>query len=451
MPPVNMFRGVTLRLILVSTLIVLLCASIVSLLTTYNHYDKMLEREKAAVLHTVLHASVPDFRILPALEGSRTSRKVMDGLVRWMSAHFSGFVQLSLQVPKEGARPAWSRGAEMPPITAAELRLAAGPDHCGYRTVDAGGQRILIVDIPIGATAHKPAPRAIMRVGVTVPSLTEFLMRLIKDGVLWIVVTALLAVVVSVALVSLLTRPLRSVASYAAAIERGGSLREIAVGGTDEAATIADAFNVVLLRLKQSYVSTLGALAALLETKDRTTESHSYRGVRYAVALGRAAGLSPSEMADLEYGALLHDIGKIGVDDVILKKTGPLTEQEWEIMRQHPAVGYNVLKSLDFLQTALPVVLHHQERYDGHGYPHGLRGEQIPLLARIFSIADSFDAMTSNRPYRRAMRSEQAVNELRRNSGTQFDPRLAEIFIKLWEDGSLTKAEAMPLGAASRS
>jgi len=451
MPPANIFHGVTLRLILVSTVIVLLCAGIVSLLTTYNHYEKMLERERAAVIHTLGHAAVPDSRILPALYGARASRKSLDGVARWLDSHFAGFVHLSLQEAKEGARPAWSKGAAIPPLMAGEIRLSCGPERIGYSLADAAGQRVLVVDVPVGGTASRPAAPAILRIGVVVPSLWDFLVRLLKDGVFWIALTALIAVIVSVTLVSLLTKPLRSVASYAAAIERGESLREIAVGGTDEAATIADAFNVVLLRLKQSYVSTLGALAGLLETKDRNTESHSYRGVRYAVELGRAAGLSPTEMADLEYGALLHDIGKIGVDDVILKKTGPLTEQEWEIMRQHPAVGYNVLKSLDFLHTALPVVLHHQERYDGHGYPHGLKGEQIPLLARIFSVADSFDAMTSDRPYRRAMRADQALHELRRNAGTQFDPRLAEIFIKLWESGVLTKAEEAPVNAAVRN
>src|SRR5262249_222128 len=142
------------------------------------------------------------------------------------------------------------------------------------------------------------------------------------------------------------------------------------------------------------------------ESKDRTTEAHSLRGVRYALELGRAIGLNEQELTDLEYGALLHDIGKVGIADSVLKKTGPLTEDEWAVMRQHPTTGYNVLRNLDFLQNALPVVLHHQERFDGRGYPNGLRGEQIPLLARIFTIADSFDAMTSDRPYRRAMRPE---------------------------------------------
>jgi HD-GYP domain-containing protein (c-di-GMP phosphodiesterase class II) len=448
MPPINIFRGVTLRLILVSTLIVLLCASIVSLLTTYNHYEKMIEREKDAVAHALAHGPASDARILPALGGQKAARRTLDGLATWLGTRFSGFAHLSLQSAREDGKAAWSRGLRVPPPAADEIRMAGGPERLGFRTLDAEGKRLLVVDRAVGP---KGSPSALLRVGVEIPSLWDFLMRLLRDGVFWIAITALLAVIVSITLVSLLTRPLRSVASYAQAIERGESLREIAVGGTDEAATIADAFNVVLLRLKQSYVSTLGALAALLETKDRTTESHSYRGVRYAVELGKAAGLSPQELADLEYGALLHDIGKIGVDDVILKKTGPLTEQEWEIMRQHPAVGYNVLKSLDFLETALPVVLHHQERYDGHEYPHGLKGEQIPLLARIFSVADSFDAMTSNRPYRRAMRPEQALSELRRNAGSQFDPRLAEIFIKLWETGVLAKAEEAPPAIVARN
>jgi HD-GYP domain-containing protein (c-di-GMP phosphodiesterase class II) len=302
-----------------------------------------------------------------------------------------------------------------------------------------GGTPLIIRIIPL-RPARSGQAAAYMRIGIASRLFSGYLFDNLRDNLLFIVAVFMLSILVGTVLMAVLTRSLRSVASYAMAIENDDLASEIEITGHDEAATIAEAFNQVIHRLRQSYVSTLGALASLLETKDRLTETHSLRGVRYAMELGRGAGLSKQEMTELEYGALLHDIGKIGIADIILKKTGPLTEEEWQVMRQHPTIGYNVLKSLEFLQNSLPVVLHHQERFDGRGYPNGLKGEQIPLLARIFAIADSFDAMTSDRPYRHAMREEVALQEIRRNAGAQFDPRLVEIFIKLWEEGRLQQA-----------
>ncbi|HEY6098741.1 MAG TPA: HD-GYP domain-containing protein, partial [Anaeromyxobacter sp.] len=159
------------------------------------------------------------------------------------------------------------------------------------------------------------------------------------------------------------------------------------------------------------------------------TSDHSQRVVRYTLALARRLSIPERDLPAIGRGALLHDIGKIGVPDAILLKPARLTEDEWEEMRKHPQIGFDILKSISFLGPSAEVVLCHQERYDGRGYPRGLSGDQIPIGARIFAIADTFDAMTTNRPYRRGLPQDVARAEIARWCGTQFDPRCAEAFL----------------------
>jgi GAF domain-containing protein len=200
----------------------------------------------------------------------------------------------------------------------------------------------------------------------------------------------------------------------------------------EQAASLAYALGT----LEESYQATLLALSAALDARDRETEGHSQRVTRLALAIGAQLKLSAGELTNLERGALLHDVGKIGVPDNILLKSGPLTKTERELMNRHPQLGYDMLKGIPFLQDALPVVLHHQEMWDGTGYPEGLRGEAIPLAARIFAVADTYDAMTSTRPYRKAMSHAEALAEIRRCRGTQFDPRVVDAFFALFQEDS---------------
>jgi HD-GYP domain-containing protein (c-di-GMP phosphodiesterase class II) len=183
--------------------------------------------------------------------------------------------------------------------------------------------------------------------------------------------------------------------------------------------------------LERSYSATLSAFSGMLDARDSETEGHSQRVVTYALAIGRAMQLDAQELAALEVGALLHDIGKVGVSDAILRKNGPLNDAEWMEMRRHPEIGHQLTSGIPFLHTASPVVRHHHERWDGKGYPDRLRGEDIPLVARIFAVADSFDAMISDRPYRRGLSYEQAIEELQRVAGVQFDPLVIETFLQL--------------------
>jgi putative nucleotidyltransferase with HDIG domain len=190
--------------------------------------------------------------------------------------------------------------------------------------------------------------------------------------------------------------------------------------------------------LENSYESTLAALITALDFRDNETLGHSKRVVEYAVLVAQAMGVGEPEMSWIRRGAILHDVGKIGVSDAILRKPGKLDAAEWEEMKKHPEMGYRMLKHIRFLEPALEIVHCHQERWDGSGYPRALKGEQIPLGARIFAAVDTFDAMTSDRPYRAALTIEAARDEIRRFSGIQFDPKVAAAFLAIdesvWRD-----------------
>jgi len=182
-------------------------------------------------------------------------------------------------------------------------------------------------------------------------------------------------------------------------------------------------------RLKSSYQTTLEALATALDTRDTETLGHSLRVASYTVAVARRMGVAEPELTDIYRGALLHDVGKIGVPDAILRKSGKLTPEEWVEMRKHPEIGYRILQGINFLDAAREVVLSHQEAYNGSGYPRGLKGKEIPLGARIFAVVDTLDAMTSDRPYRKALTQQAARDEILKYSGAQFDPDVVQAFL----------------------
>ncbi|MCD6228404.1 MAG: response regulator [Candidatus Omnitrophica bacterium] len=183
--------------------------------------------------------------------------------------------------------------------------------------------------------------------------------------------------------------------------------------------------------LEDSYIRTVTALTSAIDAKDHYTKSHSEHVSQYAVAIGREMGLSEREIEEIRQACQLHDLGKIGVHDYILTKPGKLTPEEWEEIRQHSLKSAEILKPLIFLGEAIDLIKQHHERYDGKGYPYGLKGDQIKLGARIIAVADSFDAMTTDRPYRRARTKEEAIEEIKKCSGTQFDPKVVEAFLRI--------------------
>lgn len=183
--------------------------------------------------------------------------------------------------------------------------------------------------------------------------------------------------------------------------------------------------------LQETHAATLQALTVILDRRDAGTKGHSLRVTKYSIILAERIGITGQELENIRLGALLHDIGKIGIPDSILFKPGKLVPKEMDVMRRHPEIGYEMVSKIEFLKDAAPIVLHHHERFDGRGYPHGLRGEDIPVGARIFTIADSFDAMTSDRPYRKALPVEAALAEIKACSGEQFCPECVEMFLKI--------------------
>jgi len=185
------------------------------------------------------------------------------------------------------------------------------------------------------------------------------------------------------------------------------------------------------LALQNSDETVLDALLSALNTRDTETEGHSERVTAYTIEMADLMQIPAREMYHIERGALLHDIGKIGIPDRILLKPGKLTDEEWSEMRRHPIIGYEMCSRIDMLKTAARIVLHHHEAWQGNGYPHALSGDEIPLGARIFAVADTLDAMTSDRPYRCAMSFSEARAEIIRQSGKQFDPEIVKVFLSV--------------------
>jgi putative nucleotidyltransferase with HDIG domain len=253
----------------------------------------------------------------------------------------------------------------------------------------------------------------------------------------------LIAAAVTWLAVERVSRPLRRLAETMSAMAATGQLESAfpSSGGNREVRLIEETFRGLVVSLEESlrarersYVEAVAAVVTAADARDHETTGHSFRVALYGQALARSLGLPLEQQRAIEWGALLHDVGKMAVPDSVLRKKGPLTPNEWHVMKQHPTWGFDLLAEVSFLQTAaLDIVYSHHERWDGQGYPRGIAGEQIPLAARIFAVVDTYDAITSDRPYRRARGHGAAVAELQRVAGEQLDPRMVDAFRQLTE------------------
>ena len=185
--------------------------------------------------------------------------------------------------------------------------------------------------------------------------------------------------------------------------------------------------------MQKVYLDTIRALAAAIDAKDPYTKGHSERVSKNAVALAQQMKLPDREIENIEYSALLHDIGKIGIEDKILRKDDKLTFDEYMKIKQHTIMGANIIEPVDFLKHSYRAIYHHHERFNGNGYPDGIKDEEIPLPARIIAVADAFDAMGSDRPYRKRLSQEEIIAELKKESGKQFDPEVVKAFLSILE------------------
>ena len=228
------------------------------------------------------------------------------------------------------------------------------------------------------------------------------------------------------------------------AIERGYMMRERAQAyrllehrvhqQTQQLGEQSKQLTKMLEHVLLTYQATLKALEAALDARDTSAPGHCRRVAELAVQLGQRMGLSEEDLVVLEHGARLHDIGKLGIPDTVLMKPGPLSPEERRIMKRHPEIGCQIVAHIDFLQDALPVIRHHHEHWDGSGYPHGLRQKEIPLLARIFSVVDAFDAQANVRPYNTSPSIQKALASVQAHRGTWFDPRAVDAFVAMIAD-----------------
>ena len=208
------------------------------------------------------------------------------------------------------------------------------------------------------------------------------------------------------------------------------------LGSADPAIIIAVREGVAEVNelIEKAHFETIMALSEALDAKDSYTAGHSRRVMQYSARIAWRMGLGDREFELLKKSALLHDLGKIGVPDAILRKRDKLSGEEFDVIRAHPGIGADILKAVESFRALVPAVYYHHERFDGRGYPDGIKGDDIPILARIIAVADTFDAMTSNRAYRDAFPTEIALREIERNKGTQFDPQVTDAFVSCTKD-----------------
>jgi HD-GYP domain-containing protein (c-di-GMP phosphodiesterase class II) len=253
-----------------------------------------------------------------------------------------------------------------------------------------------------------------------------------------VAVALLLVILVGVNIANFITRPLLRLVEASAQVANGDLTVQVEPQGNDEVTELTYAFNDMVSSLYESKVDLLNAYNATLEgwsmaleLRDRETEGHAQRVAEMTLLLAHALGLKDQELIHVWRGALLHDIGKMGVPDSILLKQGRLTQEEWEVMRRHPVYAYEMLWPIDYLRPAVDIPYAHHERWNGTGYPRGLSGEDIPLPARIFAVIDVWDAMRSDRPYRAALSQEDVCQFIWENSGVHFDPVVVDAFFKV--------------------
>lgn len=282
--------------------------------------------------------------------------------------------------------------------------------------------------------------------------------EMVRDTVTWAIVALGLAVVMGIAFAGRLSRPIAQLAAASRAFAAGDFSARVRVRTHDElgelAVTInsmADEIQAQIDRLKEAaretndlFLGTVRALAQAIDAKDPYTKGHSVRVNKYAVIIARYMNLTEREIRNIHVASLLHDVGKIGIDDAILKKPASLTKEEFEVMKQHPEKGAKIMGRISALKDIIPGMRHHHERYGGGGYPLGLTGEEIPLIARIINVADTFDAMTTHRPYQAAFPLDAAMARINELKGAVCDPRVVEAFNRAYQAGELElEAKAM--------
>jgi HD-GYP domain-containing protein (c-di-GMP phosphodiesterase class II) len=292
----------------------------------------------------------------------------------------------------------------------------------------------------VGVIVQKPESRAFASVD-----------QMIRATLQWVAIALALAIIAALVFASGIARPIRVLAERTFEIARGNYQQRVELKTHNEIGALAENFNVMSASIEQAiaqlkkaahenhllFINSVRMLAAAIDAKDPYTRGHSERVARYSIGIGKNVGLTDKEMRDLRISALLHDVGKIGIDDRILRKPGALSDDEFEVMKGHPAKGAAIMSGVAQLIDIIPGMKYHHEKWSGGGYPDGLEGEQIPMQARIIAIADTFDAMTTNRPYQKAMELGYVVEKIKSFAGTRFDPRVVDAFVSAVRRGDV--------------
>lgn len=298
-------------------------------------------------------------------------------------------------------------------------------------------------------------PQAVLQVTVPSAAVSVTDAALLKSAMWTLLIALLIAVGIGLATSRTLTRRLHKLAVAARAIKAGAPSQHLAVRGRDEIGELSQAFNemaahvaakehenaAAYARLDATYLETVTALAAAMEAKDHYTAEHAESLAEMALFVGRGMSLGENELRELRYAAVLHDIGKIGIPGHILNKPGRLSADEFAVMAEHTIIGERIISPIEYLRPVARIVRAAHERWDGHGYPDRLTGAEIPLASRILLVCDAYHAMTSDRPYRGALPLAEAVEELRGNAGTQFDPAVVAVFIEVLVPTEIPTAE----------
>jgi len=280
--------------------------------------------------------------------------------------------------------------------------------------------------------------------------------QMVQATLVWAALAVGLALVLSYFLASIVTRPIQMLTAGAEAFARGDLDQRVTVRSRNELGMLAETFNAMadqvqdyIVRLRSAaqenselFMGTVKALAEAIDEKDPYTRGHSDRVNKYAVLIAKQMGLNRKEIRDIHIASLFHDIGKIGIEDKILRKPAVLTDQEYTVMKQHPDKGAQMLSKIKAMKDIIPGMHYHHERWDGSGYPLGMKGEQIPVAARIVAVADAFDAMTTNRPYQKAMPFDKAIARLFELSDRAYDRRVVSAFADVYKTGQIREPAA---------
>ncbi|HEX9920824.1 MAG TPA: HD domain-containing phosphohydrolase, partial [Candidatus Methylomirabilis sp.] len=263
---------------------------------------------------------------------------------------------------------------------------------------------------------------------------------------IWGLVAAIVAASVGIGFARGLSNPIKKFAQGALSIAEGDFSGRIEVRARNEIGKLAETFNYMIQQLeiyddnmRDMFLSTVRSLAAAIDAKDPYTRGHSERVTQYSLAIAEEMKLGPREKEKINIAALLHDVGKIGIDTQILRKPNKLSDEEYTLVKQHPVLGANIVAPIKQLREIVPLMRHHHEFYDGTGFPDQINGDQIPLGARILCVADTFDAMTSDRPYQQSMEVDYVLERIKAWSGARFDPKVVTAFISCFKSSRIPR------------